>query len=113
LTSEELLIERKDGVERRNWRLKKRMLNEALDCRVYSYAALHGLYQVRQLNLEKRAATLFEMAAQLARGGKAEVEEQPRRRTIPVHGLTPSVSPRRSAGPDPGATGTPSARVKP
>ncbi len=84
LTSEELLIEQKDGVERRNWKLKKRMLNEALDCRVYAYAALHGLYQVRQLNLEKLAASLSQNAAELAQkqSGKAEVGVQQRRRTI-------------------------------
>src|SRR5690606_15590261 len=83
LTSEELLIERKDGVEQRRWKLKKGMLNEALDCRVYAYAALHGLYQVRQLNLEKQAATLLKNAAELAekQSGKAEVTQQ-RRRTF-------------------------------
>lgn len=83
LTSEELLIERKDGVEKRHWRLKKSMLNEALDCRVYAYAALHGLYHVRQLNLETQAATLLKNAAELAekQRGKAEVTQQ-RRRTF-------------------------------
>ncbi|OJX46518.1 MAG: hypothetical protein BGO81_03940 [Devosia sp. 66-22] len=60
------------------------MLNEALDCRVYAYAALHGLYQVRQLNLETQAASLFENAAKLAQtqSGNAELTVQPRRRTI-------------------------------
>lgn len=84
LTSEELQVDRKDGVEQRRWKLKKSMLNEALDCRVYAYAALHGLYQVRQLNVEKLAATQFGNAAELARNqsGKAPVPVQPRRRTV-------------------------------
>ncbi|OJX47969.1 MAG: hypothetical protein BGO81_21560 [Devosia sp. 66-22] len=84
LTSEELLVDRKDGVEQRRWRLKKRMLNEALDCRVYAYAALHGLYQVRRLDLEKQAASLFANPAELAQkqSGTAGAAVQPRRRTI-------------------------------
>jgi len=83
LTSETLVVERKGGMERRHWRLKKSLLNEALDCRVYAYSALHGLYHVRQLNIEKLAADLLEDAANPTRmhSGKAEVAVQRQRTT--------------------------------
>lgn len=58
LTSEELRVERKAGVSQRKWFKKKNIANEALDCRVYAYAALQGLYIVRRLVIAVQAAAL-------------------------------------------------------
>lgn len=55
LTSEELVIEKKMGVRIRVWRLPRGRANEGLDCRVYAYAALQGLYHTRLLNLQRQA----------------------------------------------------------
>lgn len=58
LTSEELRIERRHGSVLRKWYKKKNAANEALDCRVYAYAALQGLYIVRRLDLAKQQLAL-------------------------------------------------------
>jgi len=58
LTSENLTIERRQGMTVRKWTLKKGLANEALDCRVYAYAALHGMYHVRGLQLSKQCETI-------------------------------------------------------
>lgn len=58
LTAERLIIEKKNGVVLRSWRIKKGQSNEALDCRVYAYSALVGLYHVRRLDLDKQADLL-------------------------------------------------------
>lgn len=55
LTAEEMVKETKNGFDFRRWTLKRGRANEALDCRVYAYAALCGLYAVRKLNLERVA----------------------------------------------------------
>ncbi len=55
LTSEDLEIERKAGVTIRKWTKKKHVANEALDCRVYAYAALLGLIHTRRFNIAKAA----------------------------------------------------------
>jgi phage terminase large subunit GpA-like protein len=81
LTSEELLIERKDGVVQRRWTLRRGMANEALDCRVYAYAALHGLYQVRKLDLAEKAAS--QLAYQQERSAQPKVATQYRRTVHP------------------------------
>jgi phage terminase large subunit GpA-like protein len=52
LTSEQLIIEKRDGFAVRRWTLKKGHANEALDIRVYAYAALQGLLIVRKFNIE-------------------------------------------------------------
>lgn len=54
LTSEDLVIEKKMGVKIRVWRLKKGLANEGLDCRVYAYAALQGLYHTRRFNMQRQ-----------------------------------------------------------
>jgi phage terminase large subunit GpA-like protein len=59
LTSEQLIVEKKDGFAVRKWTLKKGTANEALDCRVYAYAALQGLLIVRKFNID-RALELLE-----------------------------------------------------
>lgn len=53
LTSERLLLEKVGGASRRRWTLPRGRRNEALDCRVYAYAALQGLYHVRGITLDK------------------------------------------------------------
>lgn len=53
LTSERLVLSKKNGTVTRSWVLQKGRRNEALDCRVYAYAALQGMYQVRHLDLER------------------------------------------------------------
>lgn len=56
LTSEDLVMEKHAGVVEREWRLKSGRVNEPIDCRVYSYAALQGLKHMRGLDLGKRFA---------------------------------------------------------
>lgn len=58
LTSERLTIERKAGATSRKWVKPSGRANEALDARVYAYAALHGLYRTRKLNLARAALRL-------------------------------------------------------
>jgi phage terminase large subunit GpA-like protein len=55
LTSERLVIERKGGTLLRRWVLPAHRAAEALDCRVYAYAALWGLYHLRRLRLDRAA----------------------------------------------------------
>jgi phage terminase large subunit GpA-like protein len=58
LTSETLMVETKGGFNVRKWVLPRGRANEALDCRVYAYAALCGLYAVRKVNLARIAELL-------------------------------------------------------
>lgn len=57
LTSETLVIEKKNGFNARKWTLIRGRANEALDTRVYAYAALCGL-ATKGINLEKVAAAI-------------------------------------------------------
>jgi phage terminase large subunit GpA-like protein len=61
LTAEDLVVEKKDGFSHRKWVPKRGRANEALDCRVYAYAALQGLIATRKLKLE-RLAQLIDQA---------------------------------------------------
>ncbi|MEX2553991.1 MAG: terminase gpA endonuclease subunit, partial [Actinomycetota bacterium] len=73
LTSENLVIERKAGQSVRKWVLQKGRANEALDCRVYAYAALVGMYHTRRLRLERQAEILERRTPEGGpRGGAAE-----------------------------------------
>lgn len=58
LTSENLLVERKAGAMVRRWTKKAGVANEALDARVYAYAALVGLYHTRRVDLARAASRL-------------------------------------------------------
>lgn len=73
LTSESLMIIRQQGANVRKWVLAKGKANEALDCRVYAYAALQGLVHTRRFSLIKQAARL-EQAAQMAAAKPKERE---------------------------------------
>jgi phage terminase large subunit GpA-like protein len=79
LTSEKQVVEKKHGYSYTRWILPKGRANEALDCRVYAYAALSGLYAVRKLSLE-RIANLMDEARANATGDPAPppVNEQQR-----------------------------------
>lgn len=61
LTAEKQVLEKKHGFSFTRWILPKGRANEALDCRVYAYAALAGLYAVRKLSLD-RIAQMIEQA---------------------------------------------------
>ena len=74
---EQLTAERKftvyhHGFPRREWRKKEGARNEALDCRVYGYAALHALY-ASGLRLNAESDRLGRMLAQSGRT-RAEVQ---------------------------------------
>lgn len=58
LTSEDLVKERRSGITVRSWKKKAGRANEGLDCRVYAYAALQGLYRTRRFSLVAAAARL-------------------------------------------------------
>jgi phage terminase large subunit GpA-like protein len=63
LTAERLVVERKAGSMIRRWVLPKHRAAEALDCRIYAYAALWGLYHVRRLTLERAAQLINDAPA--------------------------------------------------
>ena len=49
------VMEKKHGFTTRRWNLPRGRANEALDCRVYAYAALCGPYATRKLRLDRIA----------------------------------------------------------
>lgn len=57
LTAERMRVRYVKGFPKREWIKADSRRNEALDCRVYAYAALHGLLSMG-LNLNKRVAAL-------------------------------------------------------
>ena len=57
MTAERLRTKYSSGFPRRYWWKPDGKRNEALDCRVYAYAALHGLFSMG-LNLNRRADAL-------------------------------------------------------
>jgi phage terminase large subunit GpA-like protein len=64
LTAERLVVERKAGVFLRKWVTPPHRAVEALDCRVYAYAALQGLYIVRRIQLDRFAELIGEGKSQ-------------------------------------------------
>lgn len=72
LTSEKLTIERKGGMMIRRWAIQAHQSNEALDVRVYAYAALQGLINERGFKPDRVTAILQELSASEAEEG-AEV----------------------------------------
>jgi phage terminase large subunit GpA-like protein len=64
LTSERLTIQRKAGITFRVWEKPNHLANEALDVRVYAYAALQGLIIDRGFNLARVARMLRKAAAE-------------------------------------------------
>jgi phage terminase large subunit GpA-like protein len=83
LTAEELIIEKKDGFSLRKWVLKRGRANEALDTRVYAYAALQGMIATRKLKLEKLAEMIEQILPPVDAPAPLAGEEQPRRAPTP------------------------------
>jgi phage terminase large subunit GpA-like protein len=82
LTAERLTIERRAGSMIRRWVQPAHRAVEALDCRVYAYAALCGLYHVRRLRLERAAQLINEAPApEVARSVATQAAHVPRPRT--------------------------------
>lgn len=101
LTAESLVFERRAGTRVAVWRLKKGRANEALDCRVYAYAALAGLYH-HGFKLEALAA--------------ARSRATPSPPTAPTDGSTAPPAADTAAGPSPlpvGAPAPPAAKPPP
>jgi phage terminase large subunit GpA-like protein len=78
MTAEDLVLEKRMGVTIRIWKLKKGRANEALDTRVYAYAALQGLMHTRGLDLNSQAALIAAMVGR-ADDEEAKAPEAPRR----------------------------------
>jgi phage terminase large subunit GpA-like protein len=70
LTAERLRTRYVKGFAQLYWWKPDGRRNEALDCRVYAYAALHGLLSMG-LNLNKRTDTLPPIPENRERGNKA------------------------------------------
>lgn len=84
LTSEKLLLEYKNGRATKFWKATKGYANEALDARVYAYAALRGLMITRKFSFEKRRDALATYS------GIAITKPLP----APVAGTIPVANPR-------------------
>ncbi|WP_081581606.1 phage terminase large subunit family protein [Pararhodospirillum photometricum] len=67
LTSERLALKRDGGRSRRVWVPKQGMAHEALDCRVYAYAALWGLIMQHRLDLDREAVKVGAVDAPVVR----------------------------------------------
>lgn len=61
LTAEKLILTHVGGQTVRKWIKRRNDANEALDCRVYAYAALHGLYVERKFSLDRQAEKLVQV----------------------------------------------------
>lgn len=92
LTAERLIIERKSGLMVRRWDLQSHRANEALDVRVYAYAALQGL-------VNDKGFKFATVARMLARPVNDDVEEAAAAVTQPI----PPAIPIQSAPPIPAA----------
>lgn len=75
LTAEKQIMEKKFGFSYYRWILPKGKANEALDCRVYAYAALAALYAVRKLSLD-RIASMIDAARVQATGDEPLTPEE-------------------------------------
>ncbi len=75
LTGEYLRTEYRAGTPVRTWTRKKGRRAEALDCRVYSLAALEALKSMGA-RLDRNAASLAAQAARMQSGGKQETPVQ-------------------------------------
>lgn len=58
LTAEKLVLEFRAGRSVKSWKMQRGVANEALDARVYAYAALRGLMIARKFNFHKRDEAL-------------------------------------------------------
>ncbi|WP_245314649.1 phage terminase large subunit family protein [Labrys sp. WJW] len=69
LTAEVIRTKFRNGFPQKYWWKEDGKRNEALDCRVYAYAALHGLYSMG-LKLDQQAAKVAERVAKAERDGR-------------------------------------------
>jgi len=87
LTAERIRTRYVKGFPQRFWWKPDGRRNEALDCRVYGYAALHGLLSMG-LNLNKRAEALPPIPVSRQRAAnpaiKAALTPSPRRRRMAI-----------------------------
>lgn len=75
LTGERLVVKKRGGRTYRVWEPKKGMAHEALDCRVYAYAALWGLFVNHRMDVDKEAAKVgASEEAPVVRVGTAEAQ---------------------------------------
>lgn len=74
LTAERQVLEKKHGFSFTRWVLPKGRANEALDTRVYAYAALQGLYAVRKLSLQRIANMIDQATGEAIRQAVEEAE---------------------------------------
>lgn len=79
LTSESLMVTKVAGVNVRKWVLQRGRANEALDCRVYAYAALHGLYHTRRFKMERQAEVIANLILSMQETKKKPAPVQGRR----------------------------------
>lgn len=94
LTSERLIIERKGGSAIRKWYKPSHLANEALDVRVYAYAALQGLIHDRGFKPDR-------VARMLQAPPPAEVELEQEEAPAPQPAPAVPVIPARHAPPAP------------
>jgi phage terminase large subunit GpA-like protein len=111
LTAEKQVLEKKHGYSYTRWILPKGKANEALDCRVYAYAALSGLYAVRKLSLD-RIANMLEEARANAVGDEAPTTGKTAERLAAVL-TSPAEAPPAEAPPPPPPPPPPPAKRQP
>lgn len=93
LTSERLTIQRKAGITFRVWEKPNHLSNEALDVRVYAYAALQGLIIDRGFNLARIARMLRARTAEAA----PEEPQSPSPRALPPEPPPPPIVEKAAA----------------
>jgi phage terminase large subunit GpA-like protein len=91
LTAERLIIERKAGIMIRRWDLQSHRANEAIDVRVYAYAALQGLINDKGFKFSVVARMLARPVNDDAE--EAEAVTQPIPAAIPIQAAPPAVAP--------------------
>lgn len=74
LTAERLILKKTGSRTYRVWKVKSGVRNEALDCRVYAYAALWGLVSNHGLNLETAAENVGATETAIIRVGTPEAQ---------------------------------------
>ncbi|CCG08975.1 Phage terminase GpA [Pararhodospirillum photometricum DSM 122] len=94
LTSERLALKRDGGRSRRVWVPKQGMAHEALDCRVYAYAALWGLIMQHRLDLDREAVKVGAVDAPVVRIDTPEAQRLEAEKT-PVVEVAPVEKPKR------------------
>ena len=89
LTSEEIVWEGHGAQRRRKWVPKAGRANEALDCRVYAYAALHGLMHMG-LKLNREADAVGAEFTAMAPSGAQDDQDTEGAQSLPQPGAEAS-----------------------